>query len=124
MGCIQARLCNSNGCPVGIATQNPSLTAGLVVKTKSARVARYHDETIDAALELIGAAGISTPEDLRPWHILRRVSAHDVRHYGEIYDFISPGDLLADDLPPDFRRAWQAATPHSFHHANDTPLSP
>ena len=32
MGCIQARECNQNTCPVGIATQNKSLVKGLKVK--------------------------------------------------------------------------------------------
>ena len=121
MGCIQARKCNSNECPVGIATQKPSLTAGLVVSEKSKRVARYHAETVDAALDLMGAAGIERPEDLHPWHIMRRVSQLETRHYGEILDFLSPGDLLGDEIPESFARAWEASTPHSFVHFADQP---
>ncbi len=119
MGCIQARKCNSNDCPVGITTQNPSLTAGLVVPVKSARVARYHAETIEAALELIGAAGLESPADLRPWHIMRRITALETRHYGEIVRFLEPGELLSSKLPEDFERAWNAATASSFHHVSD-----
>jgi glutamate synthase domain-containing protein 2 len=119
MGCIQARKCNSNECPVGIATQNPSLTAGLVVETKSTRVARYHDETIHAALEMMGAAGLDSPRALRPWHILRRVSPLEVRHYGEIVDYLEPNQLLGEAVPEEFARAWTAATAASFQHVND-----
>jgi glutamate synthase domain-containing protein 2 len=119
MGCIQARKCNSNDCPVGVATQNPTLTAGLVVSTKSQRVTRYHAETINAAMELIGAAGLTCPSDLRPWHIMRRVSALNTRHYGEIADYLEPGSLLQPDLPKTFERAWGAATASSFHHLDD-----
>ncbi len=39
LGCIQARRCNTNTCRVGIATQNPSLSKGIDVKDKAARVA-------------------------------------------------------------------------------------
>jgi glutamate synthase domain-containing protein 2 len=118
MGCIQARRCNSNECPVGIATQNPSLTAGLVVATKSARVDRYHAETIEAAMELLGAAGIASPTDLRPWHIIRRVSPLEIRHYGEIVDSLEPGELLTGEIPGEFDRAWKSATSASFDHVD------
>jgi glutamate synthase domain-containing protein 2 len=119
IGCIQARRCNSNDCPVGIATQNPGLTAGLVVSEKVKRVARFHEETIHAALELIGASGLSSPAQLRPWHVMRRVSAFETRHYGEILDYLAPGALLGPELPPDFARAWGAATSESFQHVED-----
>jgi len=119
MGCIQARRCNSNDCPVGIATQNPSLTAGLVVAQKSTRVARYHAETIGAAMELLGAAGIATPADLRPWHIIRRVTDLEIRHYGEIVEYLEPDVLLGKELPKTFERAWHSSTSSSFSSVNE-----
>ena len=66
MGCIQARKCNTNECPVGITTQNPALTVGLVPEEKSKRVARFHRETIRAAVDLMSAAGLAAPSELRP----------------------------------------------------------
>ena len=45
LGYIQALECNQNICPTGIATQDPQLTAGLVVSDKRVRVANYHRET-------------------------------------------------------------------------------
>lgn len=38
VGCIQALLCNTNTCPVGVATQNKSLMKGLNVDDKAERV--------------------------------------------------------------------------------------
>ncbi len=119
MGCIQARKCNSNECPVGIATQNPSLTAGLVVAEKAKRVALYHEETVLAAVEMMGAAGLLSPSELRPWHIMRRTSALDTKHYGEIIDFLEPGELLGEVLPPSFERAWRSASAETFVHDDD-----
>jgi glutamate synthase domain-containing protein 2 len=116
IGCVQARKCNSNECPVGVATQNPALTAGLDVETKAIRVARYHAETIRAALELMAAAGLATPGELRPWHIIRRVSQLETLHYGEIFDYLKPGALLLDEPPPSFGRAWRSASASSFDH--------
>ncbi len=114
MGCIQARKCNTNECPVGIATQNPSLTIGLVPEEKSKRVARYHRETIRAAVELMSAAGLSRPADLRPWHVMRRVSQLETRHYGEIFEYLTPGALLREDRPASFDRAWESADASTF----------
>jgi len=117
VGCIQARLCDSNECPVGVATQDPSLTAGLVVADKAPRVAGFHAQTVEAALELVGAAGLDAPADLRPWHVHRRISPHEVRHYGELYSYLAPNDLLGASLPASYARAWNAASPDTFDYA-------
>jgi glutamate synthase domain-containing protein 2 len=118
LGCIQARKCNNNECPVGIATQNPSLMSGLDPALKARRVARYHAETIHAAGALMGAAGLVAPEELRPWHIIRRVSQLETRHYGEIADYLEPGALLESDLPASFEQAWNVASASTFAHVN------
>ena len=121
IGCIQARKCNNNECPVGIATQNPSLMAGLDPALKARRVARYHEETVRAAGELMGAAGLSAPEELRPWHITRRVSQLETRHYGEIVDYLEPGSLLQSEPPKSFAQAWHAASASTFAHVSHAP---
>lgn len=121
MGCIQARKCNTNECPVGITTQNPALTVGLVPEEKSKRVARFHRETIRAAVDLMSAAGLATPSELRPWHIMRRISQLEVRHYGEIFEYLAPGALLRDELPEGLARAWEAADASTFAHQEPEP---
>jgi glutamate synthase domain-containing protein 2 len=119
LGCIQALRCNSNHCPVGVTTQNPNLVAGLVVSDKKNRVASYHAETVESVAEMIGAMGISRTEDLRHWHITKRVGPNDLRHYGELYHYLDEGDLLKDELPKDYARACNAAVPESFDHIED-----
>lgn len=114
LGCIQALRCNANVCPTGVATQDPNLMAGLVVKSKRERVAAYHAETIASAAELLGAVGLERSEDLRPWHVMRRVSAHETKHYGEIFSYLKPGDLLGDQLPSMVWRANSLARAESF----------
>ena len=116
IGCIQALKCNSNHCPVGVATQKKHLMAGLDPTDKSARVASYHKETIESLAEMIGALGLDSAGELRPWHVMHRISANETRHYGELYKFLRGGELLADELPPDYARACQSATPESFGH--------
>jgi glutamate synthase domain-containing protein 2 len=114
LGCIQARRCNTNSCPTGVATQDPELVRGLVVSDKATRVANFHRNTVKAFCEIIAAAGLDHPRDLRPWHIVRRVSPTEVRTYAEIFDYLQPGDLLAGRVPDGYRRAWDAARPDSF----------
>ncbi len=116
LGCIQALKCNSNHCPVGVATQDPSLTVGLVPAAKSVRVANFHRETIESLCEMLGAVGLASSSDLRPWHIMHRISPTEVKHYGEIYDFLEDGSLLRDPLPDSYRRACESASPDTFAH--------
>ena len=116
LGCIQALKCNSNHCPVGVATMNPNLMAGLVPRHKSTRVANFHRETIQSLSEMLGALGLRSPEELRPWHVMHRTSPTETKHYGELYDFLDPGELLNSPLPPDYQRACDAASPESFAH--------
>ena len=85
LGCIQALRCNSNACPVGVATQDPHLVKGLVVAQKRTRVANYHRETVHTLMELCAAAGLNQPNQLTRFHINRRTSVTKTKTYAEIY---------------------------------------
>jgi glutamate synthase domain-containing protein 2 len=117
LGCIQALRCNANDCPTGVATQKPHLVAGLVVEDKVKRVHRYHEATVESLLELLGAAGIEHPDDLRPWHINRRVTATEVQTYADIYHYIEPGCLMSSPCPEGYDRILRAARADSFEVA-------
>ena len=119
LGCIQALKCNSNHCPVGITTQNPQLVAGLVPSEKKVRVMGFHKGTIESVGEIMGAMGIARPADLHPWHIIRRISSTEIKHYGEIYEFLKEGDLLQEPFPDTYRRACEAASAETFAHLED-----
>ena len=116
LGCIQALKCNSNHCPVGVATHEPHLMAGLVPSDKAVRITNYHRETIQSVSEIVGSMGLSSPTNLQPWHIMRRTSPTEIRHYGEIYEFLDPGDLLKDELPISYKRACEVASAETFSH--------
>ena len=87
-GCIQALRCNTNTCPVGVATQQERLVSGLDVADKSVRVANFHGKTIDSLLDLT-AAGLPSPMDIERRHIHRRVSTTSVKTYVDIYNYRS-----------------------------------
>ncbi|MFL5812827.1 MAG: FMN-binding glutamate synthase family protein [Bdellovibrionia bacterium] len=114
IGCIQALRCNNNTCPTGVATQDPDLVKGLDVGDKSVRVKNFHHATVHSFFEVIAAAGLSHPSELRPWHIQRRVSAWEVKHYGEMYPYIEAEALLRTEVPQTYARPWAAANAESF----------
>ncbi|GIT71629.1 MAG: hypothetical protein Ct9H300mP28_14430 [Pseudomonadota bacterium] len=42
----------------------------------------------------MGAMGLEKTEDLKPWHLMRRIEAYEIRNLSEIYEFIEEGSLL------------------------------
>ncbi len=69
----------------------------------------FRRRTLHALAELIAAAGLEHPNQLRPHHIMRRVSAHEVRSFAEIYPVLAPGELLAGSKHRPYARAWAMA---------------
>jgi len=57
VGCIAARMCNSNNCPVGIATQKPELRKRLDVQVGAERLARYFGASVELMQVLARACG-------------------------------------------------------------------
>lgn len=115
LGCIQAQSCHTDRCPTGVATQDPSRWRRLDVPDKATRVFHFHDNTLKALRDLLCAAGLSHPQQLGPEHILRRVSAIEVRSLGALYNFLAPGDLLGR-IPNHavFQSYWAGARSDSF----------
>jgi glutamate synthase domain-containing protein 2 len=115
LGCIQARSCNTNHCPVGIATQDPARNQGVVVADKAPRVARYHGDTIRSFLELVGSTGLDHPSDVGPGDVLRRIDANTIKNFGEIYEYLPEGSLLEKHgLPAGWDLDWNRASPDHF----------
>jgi len=97
VGCIQALECNHNTCPTGVATQKEHLVKGLDVNDKKQRVAYYHKDTIHSFVELMAASGMDDPDMINRSHIYRRIVMNKNMRYDEIYPYIEPGSLLAED---------------------------
>ncbi|HHJ35317.1 MAG TPA: FMN-binding glutamate synthase family protein [Gammaproteobacteria bacterium] len=115
LGCIQSRSCNTDECPTGIATQDPSRYKALDIEDKSRRVANFQNSTIKHLMELLEASGLTALDDLKPRHINRRVSGTHVANYRELYPCLEPGALLsADTIPECWRDDWQAASVESW----------
>ncbi|MBS7812735.1 FMN-binding glutamate synthase family protein [Roseococcus pinisoli] len=118
LGCIQSMSCHTNLCPVGIATQDPKRSRALVVPDKAERVARFHDRTVEALADMLGAAGLRHPDDLRPHHLVRRTGAAQLRQFDRTHYFAQPRDLIENRAESDFyRENWDLARADSFARA-------
>ncbi|MFL5288867.1 MAG: glutamate synthase-related protein [Rhodopila sp.] len=114
VGCIQSQSCHTDRCPTDVATQDPTRQRALVVTDKASRVRNFHTYTLEALAELVAAAGLDHPGQLRPEHVFRRVSAHDVASFATLYPTLRPGELLEGTTDPRFRDAWAMARADSF----------
>lgn len=94
VGCIQAQHCHTDRCPTGVATQDPVRQRALVVPDKADRVYNFHRNTLHALQELVQAAGLSHPSELRAHHIVQRVAPHEVRLMSQLLKYLEPGALL------------------------------
>jgi glutamate synthase domain-containing protein 2 len=57
IGCIGARICNSNNCPAGIATQKPELRARLQVERSAVRLSNFLRASVDLMKVMARACG-------------------------------------------------------------------
>ena len=85
LGCIQARECNLDTCPVGVATQDEDLAEALVVEEKNIRVKNYHNKTIAAVKEVVAAMGKESITDVDAKHVFRRNKAGDIVSLADVY---------------------------------------
>jgi glutamate synthase domain-containing protein 2 len=116
VGCIQAQKCNTGRCPTGVATQDKRRQEALVVPDKAERVYNFHHNTMHALKELVQAAGVHHPSELRPYHFMRRVGAFEVQPLSELLDQVEPGDLLKGVYRQRvFEKWWPLASSESFN---------
>jgi hypothetical protein len=67
--------------------------------------------------ELLQAAGLKSPQDLKPEHISRRVNDSQTQTLADVYPSVSKGALLKESLaklPEPFKTYWPKAHPERF----------
>lgn len=80
IGCVAARICNSNNCPAGIATQKPELRQRLDVDEAAARLGRFLGASVELMQVMARACGHShfnqfNVNDLATWqHDMARLA--------------------------------------------------
>jgi glutamate synthase domain-containing protein 2 len=115
LGCVQSIACNTNRCPTGVATQDEGRQAALYVPDKTERVYNFHRLTLCALSDMLAAAGLNHPDQLGPHHLVRRVSATEIRQFSELHQFLEPHQLLDGTCDSRFYfENWNRARSTSF----------
>lgn len=91
LGCIQARECGANTCPVGITTHDPQLQAGLDPEVKAARVTHYVENTRHDLKAMLVATGKRCPGELS-------VSDLFIPSGSNLWQFVNKEPLLREAL--------------------------
>ncbi len=73
IGCVAARICNTNNCPAGIATQKPELRKNLDVRIAAMCLQNFFDAATELMAVMARACGHKrlnqfNKEDLATWH--------------------------------------------------------
>jgi glutamate synthase domain-containing protein 2 len=113
VGCLQTQRCNTNECPVGVATQDPKRARALNIPDKTERATRYQHATVAEAQRLIASMGLHSPADVTPRHLVRRVDHVRADSYAVLYEWLAPNQLL-EDPPEAWIGDWERADPDSF----------
>lgn len=114
LGCIQSLSCHTDRCPTGVTTQDPTRNRALVVPDKATRVYNYHRATVRALAELVAAAGLDHPSEIRPIHFSRRRSGAEVVSFEQLYPALEAGELIDGTDHPRYSDAWRMAQAESF----------
>ncbi len=120
LGCIMAQTCHTGRCPTGVATQSWLRQRALDPADKATRVFHFHQNTMKALGEIVGAAGLKHPNQLRPHHIVRRVSVNEVALVSALVKYLQPGDLLENRAEhPVYQLFWKMASADTFEPVAD-----
>jgi len=57
IGCIGARICHTNNCPAGIATQKPELRSRLNIDESAQKLNRFFDASVELMQVMARACG-------------------------------------------------------------------
>ncbi len=82
IGCVAARICNTNNCPAGVATQKPELRQRLQIDRSAEQLARFLTSSVDLMKVMARACGHDRlsafdRDDIATWH-------HDLARLGGI----------------------------------------
>ncbi len=105
LGCIMAKRCHTNHCPVGIATQDPRLRRGLDPEDKYVRTANYNMVLQRDLLIILKAIGVRTPWELTRNHISVVTAPLVSTKVSEIYPYPDGSngkrEPLLGEMPPE-----------------------
>jgi len=114
LGCVQSMRCHLGDCPTGVATQVPWRQKGLVVEDKAKRVAHFQKETIKALREIVVSMGLDNPWEIGPQDTYLRIDSVKASPMSQVYNFVEPGQLIADANSTQYGALWKQVSAESF----------
>lgn len=115
LGCIQSLQCNTDRCPTGVATQNKHRWQSLDVPDKSMRVGNFHRRILSDFSEIVGALGLSSPDELNASHVRKYTDIGVSKSFAEIYPIAKKGELLDAAAVGIYADLWRNAKAESFN---------
>ena len=124
IGCIQARDCASSNCPSGVATMNPKRYRVIDVNDRAKRVHNFHKNTLTAVVEMLEATGLQHTHELNRRHIVRRLSASQIKLADQIYPRVEINALINGGVVDDPRLTayWDRVNGDSFQPIDNNRL--
>ena len=114
VGCIQAQRCHTNTCPTGVTTQDPAARPRPRRRRQDRRASSAsRRRPWPAPCRSWRRMGVTDPAQLRPHMLRRRIDPYTERSYAELYEWLEPGQLLAEP-PASWAADWKAADPDRF----------
>ncbi|MFK4132367.1 FMN-binding glutamate synthase family protein [Pseudomonas luteola] len=115
LGCLMSGECSTGKCVTGVATQDPDRQKALNVEDKAERVYSFHRNTLITLSEILSSSGLKHPADIKAEHLVRRVSATEIRLFSELHHFVDKDEFLRGYIKSDFYRSmWARASADSF----------
>lgn len=117
VGCIQAQSCHTNLCPVGVATQDKERQKALDIPTKSERVYNFQQNTLKALAEMIAAAGLQHPSEIKAHHLAQRINDREIKNYAQLHFWMKKNELLSCENKDEenfYFRMWNLASAEKF----------
>src|SRR5690606_15595749 len=92
---------------------------GLIPEVQGNHAAQFHARTVMALGEMVAAAGLDHPRELRPHHLMHRVGPEGAEPMDRINPFLPPNILREAPEDTIYADWWGAARPGSFRPATD-----
>jgi hypothetical protein len=71
--------------------------------------------TLKALSDMLAAAGLDHPDELKPYHLTRRVSATEIKSFNQLHTFLEPNQLIELTCKDGFyAENWKRASAQSF----------
>jgi len=122
VGCIQSRQCNTNHCPTGIATQDPTRARAIDIDTKGQRVWHFQNNTLHNFYELLGSMGLDDPAKLTANMLKRRTANGLLESSVNLVPPLQVGELLNKRATETWRSWWRLASSQVFYVGDETPI--